>query len=386
MSQSPASPQGACHPRYQRVREAFAETFRTGEEIGAAVSVTVDGETVVDLWAGYADPARTRPWTRETIVHLYSVTKGMTALCVHRLLERGALGLDEPVARYWPEFAQAGKGGIPVRWLLAHRAGLPALREWLPPASLYDWGATCAALAAAAPCLAPGTLAYHPMTFGWLAGELVRRADGRSLGRFFREEIAEPLAVDFHIGLAPEQEARAAEITPLEPPPELAAAFEDAPGGELPLLALAFVNPMGNGDPNSPQHRRAEIPAINGHGSAAALARVYGALACGGEIGGVRLLSAAAIERARSVQAEGIDPLLGIPLRMGLGYWLSQPGKRGFAFGPNEGAFGHPGAGGSLGFADPQARLGFGFVANRMGSAIEIDPRPQNLIDALYTC
>ena len=375
---------GTCSPRYARVREAFAEGFRSRSEIGAAVAIHVDGEPVVDLLAGHADPARSRPWARDTIVHLYSATKGMAALCAHRLAERGALELGAPVARYWPEFAQQGKGAIPVGWLLSHRAGLQALRQPLPPESLYDPDAMAAALAAAAPCLPPGRLGYHPMTFGWLLGELVRRVDGRSLGRFFREEIAEPLGADLHIGLGPAEEKRAADITDLAPPPELAAAFGEAGSGEPPLIFLAFANPPGSGDHNSAQHRRAEIPAINGHGSASALARIYGALARGGEVDGVRVLASASVELARTQQDAGVDPLLGIPLRMGLGYWLSQPHVPGYGFGPSEGAFGHPGAGGSLGFADPEARVGFGYVTNRMGSGIAIDERPQALIDAFY--
>jgi CubicO group peptidase (beta-lactamase class C family) len=380
---SAAEIQGRVEPRFSRVRDVFAEQFRQGE-LGAAVVITVDGEPVVDLFAGHADPARSRPWTRDTIVHVYSVTKGMTALCAHRLVERGALDLDAPVARYWPEFAQAGKGGIPVRWVLSHQAGLQALRAPLPPESLYDWSAMCAALAAAAPCIEPGTVGYHPVTFGWLVGELVRRVDGRSLGRFFREEVATPLGVDFHIGLGPGEEKRAADITPLVPPPEILEAFSSAAGGELPLLALAFVNPAGNGDHNSPAHRRAELPAINGHGSAAALARVYGALARGGELDGVRVLSAEGIGRARSLQIEGTCALMSIPVRLGLGYWLNQPGAPGFELGPNPGAFGHPGAGGCLGFADPEARVGFGYVTNRMSSSMSVDPRATALIDTFY--
>jgi CubicO group peptidase (beta-lactamase class C family) len=375
---------GRVHPRYTKVRDVFAQQMAGGREIGAAVGIAVDGELVVDLFAGHADPARTRPWTRETIVHLYSVTKGMTALCAHRLVDRGALDLDAPVARYWPEFAQAGKGAIPVRWLLSHRAGLQAIRTPLPPEALYDWDAMCGALAAAEPCLAPGRIGYHPVTFGWLVGEVVRRIDGRSLGRFFREEVATPLGVDLHIGLGPAEEKRAAEITALEPPPEFAASLAAAHPGEPPLVMLAFANPSGTGDHNLPAYRRAEVPAINGHGSAAALARVYGALARGGEVDGVRLLSPAAIERARRCEVEGIDALLGVPVRMGLGYWLTQPGVAGFAFGPNPGAFGHPGAGGGLGFADPDAKVGFGYVTNRMGSSLAVDERPAALIDAFY--
>jgi CubicO group peptidase (beta-lactamase class C family) len=377
---------GTCRPRYARVREAFAACFARGDEIGAGVAVVADGETVVELWAGHADPARKRPWQRDTIVHLYSASKGMTALCALRLVERGALALDAPVAAWWPEFAASGKADITVRWLLSHRAGLPALRRRLPPESLYDWQAMCAALAEAEPCVTPGEVAYHPVTWGWLVGELVRRADGRSLGRFFREEIGEPLGADLHIGLGPAEEKRAADITLVTPPPEIAAAFADTQGGELPLVALAFMNPSGTGDHNCAAHRRAEIPAINAHGTALALARVYGALACGGEQGGVHVLSPGAIREARSEQARGIDPLMGAPIRMGLGYWITQPGVPGYAYGAGEESFGHPGAGGSIGFADPRARLGFGYVTNRMGRSIEVDPRPQGLMDALYAC
>jgi CubicO group peptidase (beta-lactamase class C family) len=377
---------GTCQPAYSIVRDVFAEGFRARREIGAAIAFAVDGELVVDLWGGHADPDRRRPWLRDTIAHVYSVSKGITALCAHRLIERGALELDAPVARYWPEFAQHGKDAIPVRWLLSHRAGLPALRTPMPAWTLYDWSAMCKALAAAEPCITPGHLVYHPVTFGWLVGELVRRCDGRSLGQFLREEIAGPLGADVQIGLGPADCKRAADITPLEPPPELMAAFADAPPGELPLVALAFINPAGNGDHNSPDHRRAEIPAINAHATAAGLARIYGALARGGEQDGVRVLGADAIERARSEQARATDPLLGIPLHMGLGFWLSHGEAPGFAFGPNEGAFGHPGAGGSLGFADPSARVGFGYVTNRMGQSIAVDERAQALIDAFYSC
>ena len=381
---NPPEIQGRVHPRYTKVRDAFAAQFQTGREVGAALAICVDGEPVVDLFAGHADPARTRPWTADTITHVYSVTKAMTALCAHRLVERGALELDAPVARYWPEFAQAGKGAISVRWLLSHRAGLQALTQALPPETMYDWTAMCGALAAAKPCVEPGRLGYHPVTFGWLVGELVRRVDGRSLGTFFREEIAAPLGADFHIGLGPAEERRTADMTALEPPPDFVKLLNAAPPGEPPLVLLAFMNPSGNGDHNSSAHRRAEIPAINGHGTAMALARVYGALARGGELDGVRVLSRESIERARELQAEGTDALMEMPLRMGLGFWLTQPGVRDFAMGPNPGAFGHPGAGGGLGFADPEARVGFGYVTNRMGSSVAIDERPAALLEAFY--
>jgi CubicO group peptidase (beta-lactamase class C family) len=256
----------------------------------------------------------------------------------------------------------------------------------LPPAALYDAIAMGRALAEAEPCVTPGQVSYHPVTYGWLVGELVRRADGRTLGRFFRDEIGEPLGADLHIGLGPAEEARAADITLVVPPPEIAAAFAGPPDSDLPLVALAFMNPSGTGDHNCASHRRAEIPAINAHGTALALARVYGALARGGELSGVRVLTPAMIEAARTEQARGLDPLMNAPVRMGLGYWLSQPGVPGYAYGPNEGTFGHPGAGGSVGFADPAARIGFGYVTNRMGRSLEVDERPQVMIDALYAC
>src|SRR5260221_2289489 len=209
---------GECDPRFAPVREEFAEGFRTRTEVGAAVAVTLDGAPVVDLWAGHADQARTRPWRRETIVNIYSCTKALTALCAHQLVERGQLDLDAPVAAYWPEFAQAGKAGIPVRWLLSHRAALPAVRDVLPPEALYDLDAMCTALAAQAPWWEPGTNhGYHAVTFGWLVGEGVRRISGRSLGTYFRDEIARPLGLDLYIGLPHAAHHRVAEMSNIPP-------------------------------------------------------------------------------------------------------------------------------------------------------------------------
>jgi CubicO group peptidase (beta-lactamase class C family) len=200
---------GTCDPRFAAVRDVFLANFAEDDEIGAAVAVVVDGKTVVDLWAGWADPDRTRPWQRDTIANVYSCTKGMTALCLHRLVEQGRVDLDAPVARYWPEFAQAGKEGIPVRWLLSHRAGLAAVKPMLPAEALYDWDAMVAALAAETPWWEPGTKhGYHAVTFGWLVGEVVKRVSGKSLGSYFRDEVAGPLGVDFHIGLRVASRAR----------------------------------------------------------------------------------------------------------------------------------------------------------------------------------
>src|SRR5215472_8631872 len=299
-------PQGSCDPRFRRVREVFAEQLAKPEEIGAAVAVMLDGRSIVDLWGGHADAARTRPWTADTLVNLFSTTKGMAAICAHRLADQGKLDLDAPVARYWPEFAQAGKGDIPVRWLLDHSAGLPAVDAPLPPAAIYDWNAMTSALAAQAPWWEPGTAhGYHAMTFGWLVGEVVRRVSGRSIGRYFRDEVAGPLAADLWIGLPAERDASTADLIPMPLPQP----GDIRPGdknfiAELiaqakPYAIKAFLNPIVAGDAfNSRAWRAAEIPAANGHGSARSLARIYGALACGGSLAGVDVLSREAIDRA----------------------------------------------------------------------------------------
>jgi CubicO group peptidase (beta-lactamase class C family) len=377
---------GQTDPRFHAVREVFAEGFRSRGEVGAAVAVTVDGELVVDLWAGHADQARTQPWRRDTIVNVYSCTKALTALCALQLVERGALDLDAPVARYWPEFAAHGKARIPVRWLLSHRAGLPAIRQPLPMEALYDWEAMCAALAAHEPWWEPGTRhGYHALTFGWLVGEVVRRITGRSLGTYFREEIARPLGLDLHIGLAESEHARVAEMSDI-PADQL-----DADGVGLAQIilsdpqsvsALAFLNPPSLGlGPNNAAWRSAEIPGANGHGGARDLARVYGALACGGTLDGVHVLGRPTLAALATEQSFGPDVVLHVSTRFGLGVMLPQDRPDARFTGPH--AFGHPGAGGSLGFADPERRLGFGYVMNRMGPHILLDPRVTDLIDAL---
>jgi CubicO group peptidase (beta-lactamase class C family) len=389
---------GECDPRLRAVREAFEEGFRSRDEVGAAVCVTLDGEPVVDLWAGHADQAKTRAWQRDTLVNVYSTTKGMTALCAHRLVERGQLDLDAFVTDYWPEFKQAGKHEIPVRWLLSHRAALPAVAQPLPPEALYDWDAMTTALAAQAPWWKPGEQhGYHVLTFGWLVGEVVRRISGRSLGTFFREEFAEPLGLDFHIGLDAGEHPRAAELSelPMQSAGRGDANADAAHDGGPKLLDLVFSDPEGMtaraflnppsiaAGPNVPAWRSAEIPGANGHGTARSVARIYGALARGGAQDGVGVLAPESIERCRLEQSSGHDAVLGIETRFGAGFMLSQD-RPDAAFGPNPGAFGHPGAGGSVGFADPEARLGFAYVMNRMGPHILLDPRATALIDAVY--
>jgi len=375
--------EGTCPERFARVREVFDKSFGRGE-IGAGVSVVIDGETVIDLWGGHADAARTRPWERDTIVNTFSTTKGMTAICLNRKLETGELDVDAPVASYWPEFAVAGKQDIPLRWLLSHRAGLPAVDPPLPAEKRHDWDAIVTALAAQAPLWEPGTRhGYHAMTFGHLVGEVLRRVDGRSLGTCFREEVAEPLDADFYIGFGPELDARCAEMVSPPPPPEGVQQRIFGGGDPDSLAAKVFgKRAPGSQNVNTREWRAAEIPAGNGHGTARALARLYGALARGGEIDGVRVLGEAQIAAATTEQAYGKDAVLApLETRFGLGFMLTQPM---IPFGPNPRSFGHPGAGGSIAFADPDARLGFGYVMNQMQTGLGGGAHGFALVQAVY--
>jgi CubicO group peptidase (beta-lactamase class C family) len=378
---------GDCAPQFEGVREAFAQLFAAPSEVGGAVAIQQEGRMVVDLWAGHADAARSRPWQRDTLVNVFSTTKGMTALCAHRLADRGELDLDAPASRYWPEFAQGGKGALSVRALLNHSAGLPAIRRPLPPHALFEWEAPTDALASQETWWEPGTRhGYHALTFGWLVGELIRRVSGRSVGRFFQEEIAGPLRADVHIGTGPTLDDRVAEIVPA-PPPE--------PGEVNPLLELlknptsvaarAFLNPALPPDVvNTTQWRRAEIPAANGHASARGLAQVYGA-AASPEHAGTEVLASEGVKRAGVEERSGPDLILFDQfVRYGPGFMLGTPDE---PLGPNPGAFGHSGAGGSLAFADPAAKLGFAYVMNQMQlGRYLIGPRANALVETLYTC
>ena len=388
----PAPIHGRCDARFERVREAFAREFAAGNEIGAAVCVTLEGESVVDLWGGHEDAARTRPWRRESLANVYSTTKAVTAIALHRLVDEGRVDLDAPVASYWPEFARAGKDRLPVRYLLSHEAGLAAVRRPLAPAAIYDWDAMVEALAAQAPWWEPGKAhGYHALTYGWLVGEVIRRVRGKSVGAVVREEIARPLGVDFEIGLGPELDARVAPLLPGpvheapdgSPAYDLLGAMRSDPEG---LLAKVFGNPplLDPDAVNSRAWRGAEIPAANGHSNAHSLARIFAALANGGAVGGVRLLSNAAVERARAEQVNGRDEVLPMPTRIGLGFFLSSERE---PLGPNPEAFFHGGAGGSLAVADPENRLSLGYVMNWMHQGLWLaDPRPRRLLAEAYAC
>jgi len=380
---------GTCDPRFTPVRDAFRENFNSRGELGAAVTVTVDGDTVVDLWGGVADRTTQRPWTRDTIVVVFSCTKAATALCAHMLVARGALDLDAPVARYWPEFAAAGKQDLPVRMLLNHQSGLAAVDQRLSVASVYNCDTMATALAAQPPHWSPGSAhGYHALTFGWLVGELVRRIGGKSLGTFFRDEIAGPLGLDFWIGLPEALEARVAPIrmAPLtgETTPVLRAM-----ANHHTLTSKAFMNPPGlmtGREVNGRAFHAAEVPAANGITTARALAGMYTPLACGGGRGAAELVDADTLRAMATVESEGDDRVLLLPTRFGSGFMKSIDNRPrdSAVLGPNPAAFGHAGAGGSIGMADPTARVAIGYVMNQMGAGVLLNTRGQELVDAVY--
>jgi CubicO group peptidase (beta-lactamase class C family) len=372
--------EGTVDARFARVRDAFAGNFAHHDEIGAAVTIALDGRIVVDLWGGHADGARRTAWRHDTLVNVFSVGKAFTTLCALVLVARGRLSLDAPVARYWPEFAAAGKDAITVRQLLCHRAGLPAVGPPLPEDAMFRHDVMTAALAVQAPWWPPGTRhGYHVNTFGFLVGELVRRAGGYTLGAFLREEITGPLDADVHIGLPAVHDARVAEfVWPGEMGPVSEVAGADW-GDAQRMLRNTYFNPpglSGHGVVNTAAWRRAEIPSTNAHATARGLTRIYSALAAGGE----PVVAPAILAEAVVEHANGPDAVLTRASRFGLGFQLPQPER---TLGPHAGAFGHFGAGGALGFADPEAGIAFGYVMNRMGPRWQ-NPTTRRLIDALY--
>jgi CubicO group peptidase (beta-lactamase class C family) len=388
---------GVCDSRFEAVRAEFERNFADRAEVGAAVCITLDGETVVDLWGGIADPATGRAWQQDTIGVIWSCTMGATALCAHMLITRGALDLDAPVAAYWPEFADAGKAAITVRMLLAHQAGLAAFSEPIPADGYTDWEIITARLAAQEPLWQPGTRhGYHTFTWGHLVGELVRRISGKSIGTFFRDEVARPLGLDLWIGLPAEHESRVAPTiaAPFPQPGEVLPAFYRAALDEPSSIAAYAVMHSGQllarGWIDSREAHATELPAIGGIGNARALAGMYRALAVGGTVDGVRLVDDGGLAAMAAVESAGaVDATMLVPTRWSLGYLKSidnsggPPGDRDSVL-LSEDAFGTVGMGGSIGFADPRARLSFGYTMNRRGLGVGLDARAQSLIDATY--
>jgi CubicO group peptidase (beta-lactamase class C family) len=380
---------GACEPAFAAVRDEFARNFAERDEVGAAVCVTVDGETVVDLWGGVADPATDRVWEPDTRVVVYSCTKGATALCAHLLADRGLLDLDAPVAQYWPEFATNGKEDATVSMMLDHSVGVPALSGELEPGAMYDWDLMCDLLARQEPWWAPGTRnGYHMITFGWTVGELVRRVSGRPLGTFFREEVAAPLGLEFDIGLPDELEPAVAPIIVWVPEADYDSSFTRAIRAEpRGVSAMAMKNMMkARANPNSRAFRAAELGGGGGVATARGLAGMYAPLAGGGG----SLVGTDTLARMGEVSmATKDDAVLRIPTRFALGFMKSMDNRRrvttsGCSAVLSSPAFGHVGAGGSLGFADPEARMSFGYVMNRQGAGILLNDRGQSLVDAVY--
>jgi CubicO group peptidase (beta-lactamase class C family) len=391
-SMTTVSIDGTCAERFSGVRSEFERNFAERDEVGASVCVTLDGETLVDLWGGTADPATGREWKRDTLGIVWSCTKGATALCAHVLIARGELSLDDRVADHWPEFAKNGKDGVTVRMLLAHQAGLAALREPIPPDGYRDWELIVDLLAQQEPLWEPGARhGYHALTFGHLVGELVRRVTGRSIGTFFREEIAAPRGLDFWIGLPAEHATRVAPTIPAEIGPDtvLPSFYREAMTDPTSIGALVLMNSgavFAPGWIDAPETYAAELPAFGGIANARALAEMYRGLAIGGD----GLVDAEELEAMGAVcSATSVDATMLVPTRWSTGFVKSSDNR---ALGPgdqdgvvlSEQAFGHVGMGGSIGFADPGARLSFGYTMNRQGLGVGLDERGQSLIDAVY--
>jgi CubicO group peptidase (beta-lactamase class C family) len=384
---------GHVDPGFAAVKDAFTHNFEAGTETGAAFCLHVDGRKVVDLYGGSYDREGERPYDRDTLQLVFSTTKGAAAACANLLAQRGELDLQAPVARYWPEFAQFGKEDIPVLFLLTHQAGLPAVDATLSAAEVQGWDPIIAALEAQTPFWEPGTAhGYHALTYGWLVGEVVRRVTGRSLGTFFAEEIAQPLGLEFWIGLPEEQEHRVSPVIGgvlAEVGADGGAGGPTDSGFSSTLLARALNFGGAFSDPGWANRRAwhaAEVPAANGITNAASLSRLYAGL-IGTVEGGPSeaILTKEQVDSARTVRTFGVDQVfasVGFDMKqhIGQGFWVSSP----FSLFGGAGSFGHTGAGGSYGFADPENGLAVGYVMNQMSTGMTVDPRSRPLIQACY--
>jgi CubicO group peptidase (beta-lactamase class C family) len=362
--------------RFPAVREAFEQNLATGADVGASFAATLEGEMVVDLWGGWADEAKTRPWEKDTIVNVYSTTKTMTALCALILADRGELDFDAPVAKYWPEFAANGKAGVKVSHLMSHSAGLSGFKEKITVADVYDWEKVTSLLAAQAPYWEPGTASgYHALTQGFLVGEVVRRITGRSLGTFFRQEVAEPLGADFHIGLPASEDHRVADLIP---PPEGTAIGD---GEQSELVANMSRNPgVDVLETRTRAWRGAEIPAGGGTGNARSIAQIHMILANGGVAQGKRFMSEAGCRKALELQIEGVDMVLGTHVRLGMGFGLAG----GAVPLPHPNTIYWGGYGGSVAIIDMDARATYGYAMNKMAGTTQGDTRAFSMIMPMW--
>ena len=386
MSTHEVTVHGHADEGFGAVADAFAANFEHHGELGAGFSLYVDGSKRVDLWGGVADKRTGAAWTDQTLQLVFSTTKGAAAICVAQLVQAGKLSYDDPVARHWPEFAANGKDTLTVGQMMSHQAGLIGIDD---PISLEEILAVTPAvesLQAQTPMWEPGTAhGYHAITYGWLAGELVRRVDGRRIGQYFAEEVATPLGLDFWIGLPESEEPRVSRLENSPPPtdPQVVAMLEMFMGpGTNGYRALTLDGRIdGIGDEENPFNTRAvhatEMPAANGITNASSLARMYAATI--GDVDGVRLIDHDTMQAARTERVNGPDLTLIMPTRIAAGFWLQND------LSPmiQEGSFGHAGAGGSLGYANPELGIGYGYVMNQMGGGIAGDPRTIGLNDAV---
>lgn len=372
---------GKCDDRFSAVKDAFAENFADSGDVGASAAVVMDGELVVDLWGGHLDVERTAPWQRDTLINVYSTTKTMSCLSLLVLASRGLVDVDAPVARYWPEFGANGKEKVLVRHLLSHTAGVPAWESRIDATDLYDWDKVTALLATQSPWWEPGSRSgYHAVTQGNLVGEVVRRVDGRSVGRFFAEEIAGPIGADFFIGVPAEHDHRVARVIPAPP-----LQFGSGDGSVAPdrdSIPYRAANPRLVAEQSwEIPWRRAEIPAAGGHGNARSVALAQAAVSHGGRLRGVELLSRETIDRIFDVQAAGRDLVLGIGVTFGVGYGLNSPKN---PISPNARVCYWGGWGGSLVVNDVDAGFTLAYVMNRMGQGTVGDDRAHRLLRAMY--
>lgn len=366
---------GLCPDRFARVRDAFEVNFQDGGELGARFSFAIDGEIVVDLMGGFADRKREVAFGPDTLTALFSTTKAVAALMVARLVDEGRLAYDQRVADVWPEFAQNGKQDVTVEQALSHQAGLSGFPDETDPAIWFDWDATCAKLAAMAPLFPIGSASgYHPVTYGYLAGEIFRRVDGRTMGTALREDICVPLDLDLWIGLPDSEHDRVADLMRPTAMPQF---------GEInAAVTAAFFKPWSSpGGKGAAEWRRVEIPSANGHATAPALARLMGALASGGTLDGRSLITPAGIKTASAERIRGRDLVLPYEISWGAGFMRNEPN---FFYGPTGEAFGHSGWGGSCAFADPTRGVSGAYVMNKQGNALIGDPRAVRLIEAAY--
>ncbi len=369
---------GTIDPSYERLSDLLGATIDSGNDVGASVSVTVEGETIVDIWGGWADEAKTTPWRRDTITNVWSTTKTMTFLSVLLLVERGQLDFHEKVATYWPEFAQNGKSDIEVRHLMGHTSGVSAWMQPVDVTDIYDWEKSTSMLAAQEPWWEPGTASgYHALNQGHLIGEVIRRIDGRMLGQFFAEEIAGPLDADFHIGLAPSEFHRVANVIPPPPLPiDMTTLDPDS------VVVKTFTGPAPQANIAwTDEWRQACIGAANGHGNARSVARIQAIVANGGTVDGVTLLSPGTIQQIFEEQAHGVDQVLGLPVRFGMGYALHSEAVPHLP----EGNYAYWGGwGGSSIIVDVDRKITFAYVMNRMDEGLLGDTRGMNLATAVF--